>query len=81
MLREKYTRVFNPATCANFLNYIDIFGDQGGEFHRTVTMMNQPNNAIKIEVITEGVFYLYRRLTRVETYYSSANNSIFTRLL
>jgi peptidyl-prolyl cis-trans isomerase A (cyclophilin A) len=43
-----------PATCANFLNYVEQLGDQGGEFYRTVTMANQPDKKIKIEVIQGG---------------------------
>jgi peptidyl-prolyl cis-trans isomerase A (cyclophilin A) len=43
-----------PVTCANFLKYVDQFGDQGGEFYRTVTMANQPDKKVKIEVIQGG---------------------------
>jgi len=43
-----------PVTCANFLKYIDMAGNQGGEFYRTVTLNNQPNNKVKIEVIQGG---------------------------
>lgn len=43
-----------PVTCANFLKYIELSGDEGGEFYRTVTMDNQPGNKIKIEVIQGG---------------------------
>jgi peptidyl-prolyl cis-trans isomerase A (cyclophilin A) len=43
-----------PVTCANFLNYVRQLGDQGGEFYRTVTMANQPDKKIKIEVIQGG---------------------------
>jgi len=46
-----------PATVANFLKYIDARHYTNGVFHRTVTRNpdNQPNNAIKIEVIQGGV--------------------------
>jgi peptidyl-prolyl cis-trans isomerase A (cyclophilin A) len=43
-----------PLTCANFLKYTDLVGQQGGEFYRTVTPVNQPDNKIKIEVIQGG---------------------------
>jgi peptidyl-prolyl cis-trans isomerase A (cyclophilin A) len=43
-----------PLTCANFLNYVGELGNQGGEFYRTVTMENQPDKKIKIEVIQGG---------------------------
>jgi peptidyl-prolyl cis-trans isomerase A (cyclophilin A) len=43
-----------PVTCANFLKYVKEAGSQGGEFYRTVTMANQPDNKIKIEVIQGG---------------------------
>jgi peptidyl-prolyl cis-trans isomerase A (cyclophilin A) len=44
-----------PVTAANFLRYVDSGYYDGGEFHRTVTMNNQPNDAIRIEVIQAGV--------------------------
>ena len=40
-----------PATVTNILRYIDGGFFKAGRFHRTVTMANQPNNAVKIEVI------------------------------
>ena len=40
-----------PITARNFLRYVDAGRYEGGRFHRTVTMANQPNNAVKIEVI------------------------------
>jgi peptidyl-prolyl cis-trans isomerase A (cyclophilin A) len=43
-----------PVTCANFLKYVEQLGDQGGEFYRTVTMANQPDKKVKIEVIQGG---------------------------
>jgi peptidyl-prolyl cis-trans isomerase A (cyclophilin A) len=43
-----------PATVANFLRYVDGAFYTGGRFHRTVTPANQPNNAVKIEVIQGG---------------------------
>lgn len=46
-----------PATVANFLKYVEAGRYTGGQFHRTVTLHpdNQPNNAVKIEVIQGGV--------------------------
>ncbi|MCB8995221.1 MAG: peptidylprolyl isomerase [Bacteroidales bacterium] len=43
-----------PVTCRNFLNYIDSVGEKGGEFYRTVTLTNQPDNDVKIQVIQGG---------------------------
>ena len=40
-----------PATSANFLKYVDAGLYNGGRFHRTVRLDNQPTNAVKIEVI------------------------------
>ena len=44
-----------PGTAANFLKYVDAKHYDGGTFHRTVKMDNQPDNQIKIEVIQAGV--------------------------
>jgi peptidyl-prolyl cis-trans isomerase A (cyclophilin A) len=41
-------------TAANFLKYVDAKLYDGSIFHRTVTLDNQPNNAVKIEVIQGG---------------------------
>lgn len=43
-----------PVTAANFLKYVDAKLYDGTVFHRTVTMDNQPNDAVKIEVIQGG---------------------------
>lgn len=43
-----------PVTCANFLYYVEQAGSQGGEFYRTVTMSNQPDKKVKIQVIQGG---------------------------
>lgn len=49
-----------PITVANFLYYAGIGAYDGGAFHRTVTMQNQPQNHIKIEVIQAGMNPLRR---------------------
>ena len=43
-----------PVTAANFLRYVDAGLYDGSTFHRTVTMANQPDNAVRIEVIQGG---------------------------
>ncbi len=43
-----------PVSATNFLRYVDAKAYDHGGFHRTVTMGNQPNNAVKIEVIQAG---------------------------
>jgi peptidyl-prolyl cis-trans isomerase A (cyclophilin A) len=44
-----------PVSAANFLRYVTNRAYDGGSFHRTVTTGNQPNNAVKIEVIQGGI--------------------------
>jgi peptidyl-prolyl cis-trans isomerase A (cyclophilin A) len=44
-----------PNTTANFLKYVDAGHYDGGTFHRTVRMDNQPESTVKIEVIQAGV--------------------------
>jgi len=44
-----------PITTNNFLKYADQGHYTGGRFHRTVTLDNQPDKKIKIEVIQGGV--------------------------
>jgi peptidyl-prolyl cis-trans isomerase A (cyclophilin A) len=43
-----------PITVANFLRYLDEGLYDGTTFFRTVTMENQPNDTVKIEVIQGG---------------------------
>jgi peptidyl-prolyl cis-trans isomerase A (cyclophilin A) len=43
-----------PVTAANFLRYVDGKHYDGSVFHRTVTLANQPDNAVRIEVIQGG---------------------------
>ena len=47
--------VHAPATVANFLRYVNGGFYTGGAFSRTVTMQNQPDNQIKIEVIQANI--------------------------
>jgi peptidyl-prolyl cis-trans isomerase A (cyclophilin A) len=44
-----------PITAANFLRYVDAGHYDGGTWHRTVKMDNQPESPVKIEVIQAGV--------------------------
>ena len=44
-----------PITAANFLRYVDEGAFEGASFYRSVTMDNQPNNEVKIEVIQGGL--------------------------
>ena len=43
-----------PVTASNFLKYVDNNLFEGGSFYRVVTMDNQPDNDVKIEVIQGG---------------------------
>ncbi|RLD72240.1 MAG: peptidylprolyl isomerase [Bacteroidetes bacterium] len=45
-----------PVTVANFLRYVKEGRFKGATFYRTVTMDNQPDNNIKIEVIQGGLY-------------------------
>jgi len=45
----------SPNTVANFLKYVDGRFYDGGQFHRTVTPGNQPDNKVKIEVVQAGI--------------------------
>ncbi|MGD8539507.1 MAG: peptidylprolyl isomerase [Candidatus Aminicenantes bacterium] len=44
-----------PITASNFLKYVDEKLFDRGSFYRIVTMDNQPNNDVKIEVIQGGL--------------------------
>ena len=44
-----------PITSANFLRYVDAGQYDGGAWHRTVKMDNQPQSEVKIEVIQAAV--------------------------
>lgn len=55
-----------PKTVANFLKYVDEKFYDGGRFHRTVTLKNQPDNKIKIEVIQAGINPENKELTPIK---------------
>jgi len=44
-----------PISASNFLKYVDENRYEGASFYRVVRMDNQPDNAIKIEVIQGGL--------------------------
>ncbi len=44
-----------PLTAANFLRYVDGKFYNGGRFHRTVTLQNQPGQKVLIEVVQAGI--------------------------
>ena len=44
-----------PITSANFLRYVDSGLYDGGRFYRAVTLQNQPDNDVRIEVIQGGI--------------------------
>ena len=44
-----------PVTSNNFLRYVDAGLYDGTVFHRTVTPFNQPNDAVRIEVLQGGM--------------------------
>ena len=44
-----------PVTAGNFLRYVDEGRFEGAKFYRVVTMQNQPDKDIKIEVIQGGL--------------------------
>ncbi len=44
-----------PITAANFLRYVDEGRFDGAVFYRVVTVNNQPDNDVKIEVIQGGL--------------------------
>lgn len=46
-----------PITATNFLKLVDENAFEGATFYRTVTMNNQPDNDVKIEVIQGGLAF------------------------
>jgi peptidyl-prolyl cis-trans isomerase A (cyclophilin A) len=53
-IRIEIDSVRAPISSANFLKYVDAGAYDGGRFHRTVNMSNQPRDTVKIEVIQGG---------------------------
>lgn len=51
-----------PKTTANFLKYVDAGRYEHARFHRTVTMKNQPDKKVKIEVIQGGVNSMFSEM-------------------
>jgi len=47
--------VHAPVTVANFLRYVTGGFYTGGTFYRTVTLQNQPDNLVKIQVAQAGI--------------------------
>ncbi len=45
-----------PVTAGNFLKYVDEGRFEGATFYRTVTLDNQSNSKVKIEVLQGGLF-------------------------
>nr|WP_319399931.1 peptidylprolyl isomerase [uncultured Carboxylicivirga sp.] len=45
-----------PITTGNFLKYVDENRFDGATFYRVVTIDNQPNNDVKIEVVQGGLY-------------------------
>ena len=46
-----------PVTASNFLRYVDEGRFEGAGFYRVVTMQNQPDKQVKIEVIQGGLSF------------------------
>jgi peptidyl-prolyl cis-trans isomerase A (cyclophilin A) len=55
VIEVELDQVRAPLTVANFLRAVDDGVFTGATFYRTVTPDNQPDNAVKIEVIQGGV--------------------------
>jgi peptidyl-prolyl cis-trans isomerase A (cyclophilin A) len=53
-------------TAQNFLAYVDANAYEGATFYRSVTMANQPDNDVKIEVIQGGLREDDRMLPPIE---------------
>lgn len=51
-----------PVTAANFLRYVDEHRYREAYFYRVVTMDNQPNSDVKIEVIQGGIGFIESEL-------------------
>jgi peptidyl-prolyl cis-trans isomerase A (cyclophilin A) len=54
-----------PITAKNFLRYVDAGRYNGGQFHRTVKLDNQPEDTTKIEVIQASRVPRRKRFERI----------------
>lgn len=55
LIRIVVDREHAPVTAENFLRYVRAGLYDGGVFHRTVTLQNQPQSPVKIQVIQGGM--------------------------
>ena len=60
-----------PLTVANFMQYVDDHNYDCSQFYRTVRPDNQPNNAVKIEVIQGGLEFSDSALERPPIHHES----------
>jgi len=45
-----------PVTASNFIRYVEEERFKGATFYRTVTLLNQPDSKVRIQVIQGGLF-------------------------
>ncbi|MFC2169555.1 peptidylprolyl isomerase [Acidobacteriota bacterium] len=64
-----------PITASNFLKYVDEKLFEGASFYRVVTMDNQPNNDVKIEVIQGGLRFTEGKKTYPEILHETTDKT------